>query len=325
MYNISARNVNEAFCRGLHLFKNGSFVNKVSPRGKETLEYIGPVCTVYHNPTEKVLLYKDRDANPFFHFFESLWILAGTRDVAFLEQFNSKIREYSDDGKVFHGAYGYRLRHHFGINQIEYVVDLLKREPDTRRAVLQIWDSKVDLNSGLDLPCNDIIFLKIREGRLNMTVCCRSNDVIWGAYGANVVQFGTLIEYLAAKIGCEVGKYTQISDSFHIYSELPLWKELEKDDRMFPFTDPYTLGIVSPFPMVTVPEEFDTDLVMFMENMDTSRIYKNKFFNMVARPMWYLWKRHKEEKDGLKYINLIQATDWKMGVKMWLERREVSE
>lgn len=324
MYTITARNVNEAFHRGTYLFRKcPDFVRKISPRGKETLEVIMPVCTVYTNPMEKVLFCRDRDANPFFHFFESLWILAGRKDVEYVKQFNSNIHVYSDNGVDFHGAYGWRLRKEGGQDQIEEVIDLLKTDPDTRRAVLQIWRAEKDLNiKSSDVPCNDLIFLKIRDNRLNMTVCCRSNDVIWGAYGANVVQFGTLMEYLAGRIGCEVGEYRQISDSFHIYLDNPFVKTLLTGDVLSMFTDFYDIGEVTYYPLVKDPETFDQDLLFFMSNPDAGHIGNNTFFRCVARPMWYVWNRHKEAKDGLKYVDLIQASDWKLAVQWWLERRE---
>ena len=68
----------------------------------------GPVITTYTAPWQRVLFSKIRDANPFFHFFEALWMLAGRQDVKFLEQFTPRIREYSDNGSTLNGAYGYR-------------------------------------------------------------------------------------------------------------------------------------------------------------------------------------------------------------------------
>src|SRR5271154_5758040 len=62
----------------------------VSPRGMETIEWKGVFITEYEKPDERVLFSQTRDANPFFHFFESLWILAGREDVEFLAQFNPK-------------------------------------------------------------------------------------------------------------------------------------------------------------------------------------------------------------------------------------------
>ena len=69
------------------------------------------------------------------------------------------------------------------------------------------------------MTSNTNIYFKIRENKLKMTVCCRSNDMLWGAYGVNVVHMSVLQEYMATMIGVEMGEYRQISDSFHIYTE----------------------------------------------------------------------------------------------------------
>lgn len=320
---IHARNVNWALYNGIQLLKDKDNTRIISPRGKETIEYNGPVATVYKYPDERVLILAERDANPFFHFFESLWILAGRKDVKWLAQFNSNIKDYSDDGHEFHGAYGWRLREEQG-DQLNTVVHLLKKDPDTRRAVLQIWNGVLDLNTdSLDVPCNDMIFLKIREGLLHITVLCRSNDIIWGCYGANVVQFSMLQEYLAGRIGMGMGTYTQISDSFHVYTDLPVWQKL-KDDYKCP-SDPYQMCYVTPYPLMNVPELFDTELKQFIACPETGLVAQNRFFANVAHPMWMTWKAHKDEKMGLKWIEMVKASDWRTAGKMWLEGREGNE
>jgi len=312
---LEASNVNVLLPMGLRLLRDGGV--PVSPRGMATLEYPTPVATVYNNPTQRVLFSKKRDANPFFHFMEALWILAGREDVAFLAQFNKQMETYSDDGKRFHAAYGHRLRS-CGKDQIENAIRIFQREPDSRQVVLQIWDVNKDLNVKVkDIPCNDMIFLKLRDGALNMTVCCRSNDVLWGAYGANVVQFSTLLEYIAARLKVRVGSYTQISDSFHVYTALPLWAELKNS----PYTaiDMYEHGI-SPGRLVDNPQSFDAELRLFMLGQDWYS-WDNKVFPDVARPMMAAWKSHKQGRCGAQYAKHIKHDDWRMACLGWLDRR----
>ena len=82
MFVIHARNVEIALWEGIKILQE--YGEKVSPRGEETIEAPAPVVTEYSRPLERVLLNQVRDANPFFHFMESMWILAGRRDVKFL-------------------------------------------------------------------------------------------------------------------------------------------------------------------------------------------------------------------------------------------------
>ena len=89
-----------------------------------------------------------------------------------------------------------------------------------------MWNPWGDLDSSsIDIPCNTNIYFKIREGELQMTVCNRSNDMIWGAYGANAVHMAVLQEYVAAQLDVPMGKYYQISDSFHVY-ENEQWEKI---------------------------------------------------------------------------------------------------
>src|SRR5258708_26353506 len=57
-------------------------------------EFPVPVTTVYENPLERVLFNRHRNPNHIFHLMEALWCLAGRSDVAWLERFNSRIREF---------------------------------------------------------------------------------------------------------------------------------------------------------------------------------------------------------------------------------------
>ena len=87
-----------------------------------------------------------------------MWVLAGRNDVKFLAHILPRIADYSDEGRIFHGAYGYRMRQHFGFDQIEETVTLLKQTPSTRQAVISIWDANADLGAETkDMPCNDLI------------------------------------------------------------------------------------------------------------------------------------------------------------------------
>lgn len=220
MHVIQARNVAEALPAGVaYLVNHGQHEQS---RAGEVLVAPGPVTTVYTHPWERVLTSPVRDANPFFHLMEGLWVLAGRRDATFLDNF---IRDYSQrfaerDGDI-HDAYGWRLRHSLGYDQLDEVVHRLRGDPGDRQCVLQIWDADKmnDLRwpSMKTRPCNTHIYLRVQSFKLDITVCCRSNDIIWGAYGANAVQFSMLQEYLAARIGIDVGTYYQVSNNYHAY------------------------------------------------------------------------------------------------------------
>lgn len=191
-------------------------------RGALTKEVRGPSVTLYTHPRHRVVFSPVRNANPFFHLIDAIWLLSGSNRVELPCAFLPSLARYSDNGLTFHGAYGHRLRHLFGFDQIEATARLLREKPDTRQAVMSIWHPMYDLNVPTkDVPCNDMIMFNLRDGKLDMTVCCRSNDAVWGAYGANVVQFSVLLEYMAARVGVPMGHYAQMSNSLHFYEDTP--------------------------------------------------------------------------------------------------------
>ena len=109
---LEVRNVNEALPAALELLEKDG-ISETSRNGP-VLRIPYPVTIAYKRPWERVLFSNARDANPYFHLFESMWMLAGRNDLGWIQQFNSRMSEFSDDGISLHGAYGYRWRKWFG-------------------------------------------------------------------------------------------------------------------------------------------------------------------------------------------------------------------
>lgn len=329
-YIIEARNVNEALARGIeYLLDEG--VTETSRNGK-TIVAPGPVITEYANPLERVLFNPKRDANPFFHLMESLWMLAGRNDVDWPKFFNARFVNYSDDGTIVHGAYGYRWRKLFDFDQIRYVTNELNQRPDSRRAVISMWDPRADvsmsLGGGKDVPCNTHAYFDLRGGKLNMTVCCRSNDVIWGAYGANAVHFSFLQEYVAAILGVDVGTYYQVSNNFHAYLDVYDVSDLQEIAREGLKSNRYTHEYrpVHTYRTIHYALDWTTDLLNFMNDPNGPCEYREPFFRDVVWPMYMAWYTRKaKEGTGAAYVELIKATDWKIACREWIERREAKD
>lgn len=335
---IAVRNVHAALPEGLHLL-NQYGVNRPSRYG-DVVVSTEPVTTVYGRPDERVIFYPERDANPFFHLFECLWMIAGRNDVPFLARFAQRMREFSDDGKTFHGAYGHRWRTHFGMDQLTFVARTLASNKEDRRCVVQMWDAKTDLGRvGKDFPCNTQVKFEINAlGHLDMFVFNRSNDVVWGAYGANAVHFSFLQEYMAAWIGVPIGRYWQISTNFHAYhATLGPVKHLA--DHASGRTvggapaDPYAAGLVRPFPIVNGLGEdaikiWDRDLALFFEDPHAFG-FENQFFRRVVIPMWNahdVFKKYKPSEGkfekALEILQQCYATDWQKAAVEWILRRQ---
>ena len=323
MHVIRARNVNDAYQEGM-LYLDAHGVRE-STRNGEAIVAPEPVTTRYERPWERVLFNAHRDANPFFHLMESIWMLAGRRDVDWLAHFNSGMRKFSDDGINFHGAYGYRLRHHFGMDQLSECVRMLKENPDDRRVVCSIWHPVNDLGmQSKDIPCNDAMKFDIRDGKLCMYVFNRSNDAVWGCYGANAVHFPFFQEYVASRVGVEIGAYYQISTNFHAYSGIyeAMLENVEADMGPYDSKVPLTPSQ----PIISDPDFFDDDLHRFFGTKWVNVRYSNRWFTNVAVPMRKAWCLRKE--NGLKteaydcISREVTAADWRHACLKWLERRD---
>jgi hypothetical protein len=322
---LVVRNVNQAFSE---IFWKLKVLNLEPEQTRNGPAIVHPemVTTVYTCPSERVLFHGGRDANPIFHLMESIWMLAGRNDVTFLKQFNRRMGDFSDDGKTFNAAYGHRWRNHFGRDQLDDVIKLLRRDPATRQAVVQIWDS-ADINKKTrDKACNTQVVFDVRKDRLNMTVFNRSNDIWWGAYGANAVHFSILQEFVAAATGHRMGVYRQVSNNFHLYTELYDAKKYLSMPPESKHYDYYSLGTVRPLPLMMNAEYklFLTECEMFCTDPFNDRIhYASPFLEYVARPMAMISRvRNAHAGDGRYYAQKIRAEDWRRAAFEWIDRRE---
>lgn len=335
---IEARNVNDAFSQGVSLIKSEGLLQR--SRAGDVLVVPYPVITHYHRPTERVLFDYIRDANPFFHIFEAIWMLSGRRDATWLDRFVKTFSSrFAEDNGEQHGAYGFRWRRHFDIegggnpflpDQLDTVVNMLKKDPLDRRAVITMWDPVADLGAEKkDIPCNLVVLPRIRfEGSgslLDITVFCRSNDIIWGAYGANAVHFSVLQEYLAARLGVEIGSYYQISNNYHAYVDT--LKAYSNDP------DPYQKYLVRPEPIFTDAAHADEDIKCFVDWVDVVVVgdipisgwnYYNRWFRDTGEVLieaHTYWKGGKRKLAENCLMESAASLDWKVATLAWMKRR----
>jgi thymidylate synthase len=100
----------------------------------------------------------------------------------------------------------------------DYVIRELKRNSETRRAVISIRDNKADTKEGADPACLQSIQFFIREGKLDMMVLFRSNDLPEATY-MNAFALIMLQEKIAGELGAGIGTYTHRSNSMHCYEK----------------------------------------------------------------------------------------------------------
>lgn len=332
---IEARNVHEALPKALNLLL--AIGVKRESRNGPVIVFPEPVCTVYERPTERVVFWPERDANPYFHFIESLWMLAGRNDVAFLANIVKRMKDFSDDGEKFHGAYGYRWRKHFGFDQLLSIIKHLSENTDDRRQVLGMWDAASDLRmqkGKKDLPCNtQAIFSVTHEGNVDMMVTNRSNDLVLGCYGANAVHFSYLHEFVARSLRLPVGVYRQVSNNLHAYDNEDFRKVVPI--LQSPSTTHYDSEWEGAPLRSTVFNLSSTDAETWLAQLDMflsrgASPGMDPFFRRVADPILRSHAMYKQLKDSNRFSNAFREMDncadgpWTVACKQWLERREQS-
>lgn len=330
MITITANNVNDALYQGLMFFREDvTHCHIVQTRGQRRIVAPQVWITEYLRPWERVLYHPIRDANPFFHLMDGLYMLSGRTDVRWLERWLPRVKEYSDDGERFYGAYGDRLRHK---DQLYLAIQRLKKDRHSSRAVLALYHPSDAEYQGKDLPCNCTVALDIKNGMLHMTVFNRSNDMLWGAYGANAVQFSMLQEFIAAMLKVPMGVYTQMSHNTHIYPDTDVCKRLmtSKELPIPEMYDMYHQKKAGTYPLVEDPNTFLRDLTQFMRSLDHDVLSidnpfacRNTFFQEVAWPMALSYWAHRQGDYELRdsALQLMPETiDWRIAAEQWYER-----
>lgn len=184
-----------------------------SPRGRKIREFTGVTLKV-DNGLQNILISPTRNLNHKFMVAEWLWIWFGHEDVATIARYNKNIAQFSDDGVKFTGAYGPPV-----ISQWPYVVGRLRRDLDSRQAVINIFNPpQQKLIDTKDVPCTLSVQFMVRNAKVETIVCMRSSD-IWLGLPYDFFNFSMMANILAAQLGCHVGSVIYHLGSSHLYED----------------------------------------------------------------------------------------------------------
>ena len=172
-------------------------------------------------PMDNKITNKERNWSIEYAHSEWRWYLSGDRNIKKLGEIYGKIPEIwkrmaDVDGNV-NSNYGWQ----WGRNdQIDYVIDLLQRQPDTRQAAISIYDCKEHDTFTFDTPCTYAIQFTIVNNKLNMSVVMRSND-LWFGFCNDQYQFSKLHHHIWSKLdaGIEIGTYFHFAHNLHLYND----------------------------------------------------------------------------------------------------------
>jgi thymidylate synthase len=193
--------------------------NVVEPTKGETVEEFGNLLKL-NNPRAR-LSRTETKGTIFSCLGEFLWYMASSNSLEFIQHYLKRYDEFSDDGLTVHGAYGPRLFNMKGIDQVSYIIDKLRHNGASRKAVIQLFDA-TDVNADpskeyKDVPCTCTLQFVARRGKLHMIANMRSNDAYLGL-SHDIFSFTMLQELIARSLEIELGDYQHLVGSLHLYT-----------------------------------------------------------------------------------------------------------
>lgn len=186
---------------------------RINPSQGPCTELVGVLVEIT-NPRARLSLTESR-GRPFSCLGEFCWYLAGSNELAFVRHYIPEYEPFADEGVVI-GGYGPRWFNWRGFDQVEVVTKQLREKPDSRQAVVQIFDSSDLIQKHKSIPCTSTLQFFVREERLHMLTSMRSNDVYIGL-PHDVFAFTMLQEIVARDLGVELGTYKHAVGSMHLY------------------------------------------------------------------------------------------------------------
>lgn len=142
----------------------------------------------------------------------------GRDDVEFISKFSSFLKCIGGDGVTTRSAYDAVMFNRYGFDQVAQVIDTLKRDPCSRRAIIDLNIPNTERFEMKDEICTIALVFELREGKLDCTGIMRSNDV-WLGTPYDVVFFTELQKHIANELGVGYGKYTHFAVSLHAYEK----------------------------------------------------------------------------------------------------------
>lgn len=153
---------------------------------------------------------------------ELLWFLKGETNIAYLKDNKVGIwDEWADADGNLGPVYGKQWRSWAGadgieIDQIRWLVDEIKRNPDSRRLIVSAWNV-ADLPKMALMPCHTMFQFYVADGKLSCQLYQRSGDIFLGV-PFNIASYALLTHMVAQACGLGVGDFVHTFGDAHVYS-----------------------------------------------------------------------------------------------------------
>ncbi len=153
--------------------------------------------------------------------YELLWFLRGDTNIRYLKEHKVSIwDEWADENGELGPVYGHQWRswpdYNGGtIDQIQQVVDTLKRNPDSRRIIVSAWNVAEVSQMALP-PCHSLFQFYVADGRLSLQLYQRSADTFLGV-PFNIASYALLLQMMAQVTGLRPGDFIHTTGDTHLY------------------------------------------------------------------------------------------------------------
>lgn len=148
---------------------------------------------------------------------ELLWFLQGDTNIRYLNDNGVTIwDEWADETGDLGPVYGRQWRDFGGVDQIQTLIDIIRKSPDSRRLVVSAWNPP-DVPQMALPPCHTMWQVRILGGKLHLQLYQRSADMFLGV-PFNIASYALLLVMLAHVTGYEPGDFVHSIGDAHIYS-----------------------------------------------------------------------------------------------------------
>lgn len=212
---IEVENIDEAFEYWYNLLKSEKKDALMESRDGAVIGEVINAITVIKDPTRCIMKNDIRKMPIRYAVGELLWYLSGNKNLSEIQKYTKAWDRMSDDGKTVNSNYGYCIQQKFGYNQWEACENELRKDKDSRRAVIHIKSGNDSLESK-DVNCTVCLQFFVRDSKLHLTTYMRSND-LWMGFPYDVFQFTAMQILMSMRLGIELGTYTHIAGSLHLY------------------------------------------------------------------------------------------------------------
>lgn len=188
--------------------------NQMTSRDGDIHNEIINAVTVIEDPTRSIVTSSIRNMPMRYAIGEMLWYMSGNRNLSEIQKYTKNWDRMSDDGETVNSNYGNCIKYKFGFDQWEHVKNMLIKTPETRQAVIHIKEA--NNRPSKDVNCTVCLQFLIRDNKLYLTTYMRSND-LWMGFPYDVFQFMNMQVLMSMELGIELGTYTHIAGSLHLY------------------------------------------------------------------------------------------------------------